>query len=413
MKRQWLKTGSFAILDQAWLSLVNLLISLAFIRYGEKSEYGLYVLLLTPISLIQGVQNALFLSPFASIYPQRHEAGRLSLMQFIVWGQVTFALLAAMLGLIGLLLFSLFSTAAIDVFVILAFFTGILGVLAREAARSFQYVRGYAGRAFLGDLVYGVLIVSLIYIVLRWSQMSAAIMLLITGVAGVFPFFRSIALSSHPERSIPAFERAEFWRYGRWALIGVALTWVNLNLYPFFAAGWFGLDSVADINASRLFMMPLMLALPAWSNLLKPKFSKWFIENRFHQMRQVSISSVVIGFLAVLSYSILIVAIYSWIEIALGKAYAGLLPMVLGWSIVYIFTTLRTILTANLMVHESGFKVLSSISFMSTLVLLPALAVSSQFSPLWLIGALAIVELFQLLMVALRTFPYWKGVVNG
>jgi O-antigen/teichoic acid export membrane protein len=413
MALKWLRTGSFAALDQAWLSAINFGISIAFIRYGEKAEYGLYVLLLSPIYLIQGIQNAVFLSPFVTLYPQRPSSGKSSAIQYLVWGQLVFVGLAATLGFLVLLGYQWAMASPLDVPMAIAFSAAIAGALAREASRSFQYVHGRAGWALAGDLLYGTVIISAIALLISKGSISAMAILAIIGVAGILPLIRSAFGSARASFALPAAERTAFWACGRWAVIGVGVTWVNLSMYPYIAAASFGVTSVAEINAARLFMMPLVLGLPAWSNMLRPKFSNWFAEKQLSRMRDVSIKSALLGCALVLIYIGVVVAAYPWLERLLGPAYAGILPLVIAWSVFFLVTTIRTVLMATLMVNEAGYKSLTQFSFIALLVFMPAMAVASRFTAVWIIGALILTELIQVLVVARQALTYWNRDSRG
>jgi O-antigen/teichoic acid export membrane protein len=184
-------------------------------------------------------------------------------------------------------------------------------------------------------------------------------------------------------------------------------------MYPYIAAASFGVTSVAEINAARLFMMPLVLGLPAWSNMLRPKFSNWFAEKQLSRMRDVSIKSALLGCALVLIYIGVVVAAYPWLERLLGPAYAGILPLVIAWSVFFLVTTIRTVLMATLMVNEAGYKSLTQFSFIALLVFMPAMAVASRFTAVWIIGALILTELIQVLVVARQALTYWNRDSRG
>ncbi len=59
-----------AIIDQAMLSALNLLIGLAIIRLGEKLDYGIYVQLFTLLLLAQSLQDAAINAPMVALAPQ-------------------------------------------------------------------------------------------------------------------------------------------------------------------------------------------------------------------------------------------------------------------------------------------------------------------------------------------------------
>lgn len=413
---KWLRTGSFAALDQAWLSFVNFGVSIAFIRYGTKSDYGLYMLLFGAINLVQGFQNALFISPFATLYPQAVREERNSILCFLVWGQILFGCAAACLGLIFCwLYFSFFTELPISSVFELAFCfaMAILGLIAREASRSYQYVLSRAGTALVGDMVFGFFLIAGLVVMIARTGVNTAGVLVITGLAGLLPLSRPLILRIVPSIKLRLTDANSFWSCGRWAIIGVVISWMNMNLLGYAAAAAFGLSSVAEITAARLFMMPLVLGLPVWSNLLRPRFSQWYSERKFKQMCTVTYLSSVIGTVLVILYLGLIAIAYPWLENVIGKDYFGIFPMIVAWAIFYIVVTIRTVLMANLMVNESGYKSLSKVSSVGLLLLGPAMLLASQEGAVWMIYALIAIEIAQTFLVWWWAREYWRGANFG
>lgn len=405
---KWLRVGSFATLDQVWLSAINFAISIVFIRYATKAEYGIYILLLTPIFFIQGIQNALFLSPFGTLFPQRAINDRFSAVQFLAWGQLTFILAVACLGFTSLITYQ-FLTDKVIFPTAIAFALAISGILAREATRSFQYVNGHAGKALIGDIVFGTFVLLALAISINMEAVSAATILAITGIAGLLPLSRLLIHKNKYPPLINKTEIAFFWACGRWAVIGVCLTWISLNLYPYIAAASFGVEAVAEINAARLFMMPLMLGLPAWSNLFRPKFSRWFAQRQLSNMKSASLKFAAYAGIVVLIYSGIVFAAYPFLEMALGNSYASILPLVIAWAIFYFVSSIRTVFMANLMVDEAGYKAMTRYTFLTLFAFVPAMFLASHSTAVWIIGSLILTELIQVVAIVFKAKSYWRG----
>ncbi len=408
MARQWIKAGTFAALDQAWLSAINLGISLAFIRWGEKTEYGIYLLLLTPIYLMQGIQNALFLSPFSTLFPAKPVEERTPLLQVLIWGTLAFSLIAGALAAIGLFIYQLASDDAIQPKLAGAFSLAVLGLLSREAMRSLEYGQGRAGQALLGDLIFGTVLLGATLICIVAEDVSAVWILIATGIGGLLPLARSAIKRVKLAFLLPKKELGDFWSCGRWALIGVGLTWVTLNSYPYVSASAFGVAAVADINAARLFLMPFVLCIPAWANLARPRFSKWMHEKNAKNVRNFSLYSTLIGSAAISVYVIAIYFAYPVLEELLGKSYTGLLPLVLAWSVYFLFNLARAVFMATLMVDEAGYKKLSMVSTFALFLLVPTMAVAIRFDAVWIVGGLAFIEFAQMLIVGRIAMSYWE-----
>lgn len=412
MNMKFIKTGIFATIDQIWLSLLNLSISIAFIRYGNKSDYGLYMLLFGGMNLAIGFQNALFVSPFATIFPQKKEVEQKPIISFLVWGQVGFSLFVGLIGsaiAIGYFAFESKLSITHTILTGAALFLAILGALTREASRAYQYALGHSTNALIGDLIFGGFLIAGLALMIFNSGVTSNGVLLLTGAAGLLTLIRPILLKTVPSFEISKETAFVFWQYGRWALVGVAISWIHVNALGYTAALVFGLSVVAEITAARLFMMPLVLGLPVWSNLLRPHYSRWFAQGKPREMKYVTYSSTAIGICLVTAYVFCLSLIYSHLERAMGSGYSGLFPMILAWSGFYLVVMVRTTLMANLMVNEAGYKKLSQVSLFGLVLLCPVMWIASKGPAVWLIYSLIAIEIGQTSLVFKWASNNWKG----
>ncbi len=409
--KAWFRVGALAAIDQAWLSFISFAIAIAFIRGADKSEYGIYLLLLTPLFLVQGVQNALFLSPFTTLFPSRKLGEQERIMQTMVWGQAAFSAILFGVTFFGLLIYQWMVRQTINPVLGAAFAFAVVGTIAREAARSAQYVQGMAGIALFGDLIYGGILLSGVTWLYSQSAVHAVWVLFFTGVAGIAPL--AVRLVNHgkplPKPGLDPVAWLEFWQCGRWALKGATLTWVNLNAYPYVVAVALGVSAVADINAARLFLMPAVLCITAWSNLVRPRFSRWFSAKEKHRMRKTSKFSIGAGILGLTVFSIAIVLTYPYLEQFLGPSYRNLLPLVSAWSVYFLFSFTRTVFMATLMVNEAGYQKLTSISWLSLALVIPGMLIAVQYNTLMVVGVLILIELVQMLLTFRHAYAFWKA----
>lgn len=393
MKKNWLKKLFGAATDQALLSLANLAISLAFIRYGSKSEYGLYVLLLTPIYLAQGLQNALFLSPYVTRVAGGQSTNRQDSISFLVWGQFAFLALVAVISGLGLYFYFVLSDQETSYKMVAAVSFGIVGALLREAVRSYQYSSGNVGGALRGNFLYSLVL----FAFLAWCFVEKQISLIgafaAMGLGGVMAL--AIRGFSFTPMCNVLVEMKHFWSLGRWAVIGVVLTWVNSNSYPFVLAKEYGLEVVGEVNAARLFWMPLVLILPAWSNLFRPIFSRLFSEKKIAEIQHLITRSTLIGGLLLIVFGLSVSILYPYISWLLGNSYQSIGPLIGVWCFYYLFFFMRTVNQAVLMIDQAGYRQLSKISTVMFILLWPLLFGGAMFGPLGVVLALGLLEFVQ------------------
>lgn len=395
-----------AVADQAWLSLLNFTISLAFIWGASKSEYGYYLLLVAPLMLVQSIQNAIVNSPLATFLPAAGEKNKPALQRTAVSLHVYLAVVTTLLGGLGLVAYEHWAGLQVDAVLVAGFAFAITGTIAREAQRSFAYVQGQGIRALGGDLAYGAVLLTGLAWAILGDQLTAGIVLLLTGLAGVVPLlmkarsFQGLQIHSEPMR--------QFWSCGRWALPSVVVTWVNLSAYPYFAERSLGLAAVADIGAARLFLMPVGLAMTAWSNWYRPRISSWLATGNAAAVKRLTLKSLFGGWTALAALAVLIVVTYPFIEPALGAQYAGLQPLILMWLLFFALSLARNIYMATLMTDAHGYRILHHITWLALALSLPGFILLSDNGALWVVGVLCAVELAQLVLVFARTSAYWK-----
>lgn len=396
-----------AVADQIWLSLLNFAISLAFIWGATKAEYGYYILLLAPLLLVQSLQNAIVNSPLATFLPSEVDAEKKNRTKATAASlHIYLGLVCGVLGFMGLWTYGLIARVHIDILLLSGFVLAIAGTIAREAQRSFAYVQGQGLRALAGDLLYGLVLLAGIALALAGSDLSAGIVLLITGVAGLVPLLTKIAkfdgLQTHAE------PLRKFWSCSRWALPSVMVTWINLSSYPYFAGKALGLSAVADIGVARLFLMPIGLMMAAWANWYRPKISGWLAAGNTHAVTSITNRSLQVGLAGMTMLAAVFIFAYPWIETFLGDQYQGLQTLVLMWLFFFSISLVVNIYMATLMTDEAGYKFLHHITWLALALSLPGFVLFSHNGALWVVGILCMVELLQAVLVISKARQYLK-----
>lgn len=395
-----------ALIDQAWLSLLNFSISLAFIWGASKTEYGYYILLLAPLLLIQSIQNAIVNSPLATFLPAATEADKPNLLITAASLHIYLALMCGVLGGLGLMVYGQVVELHVESLLLAGFVLAIAGTIARESQRSFAYVQGQGVRALVGDLIYGMVLLAGIALALAGGQLSAGLVLLLTGIAGLVPLFSRIGgfsgLKTHAE------PMRQYWSCARWALPSVVVTWISLSSYPYFAEHALGLAAVADIGAARLFLMPVGLMMTAWSNWYRPRISRWLASGNVGAVTEITRRSLLAGWALLAALGVLLASAYPLVEPLLGEQYLGLQPLVLMWLLYFAIGWARPVYTATLMTDARGYKILHHITWIALGLSLPGFVLLSHNGALWVVGVLCGVELMQTAFVIAKARQYWK-----
>jgi hypothetical protein len=269
----------------------------------------------------------------------------------------------------------------------------LVGWLAREAARTLQYVDAQVHRALYINLGYGLVVCGVLGLLHDAGPVPVARALVAIGLGGLPSLL--LLSGSRPDLRGAGLEWQGFLELGRWAVVGVVLTWFNSNFYPFFVQSEFGLDVVADIGAARLFVMPLIMMIPAWSNLARPALSRWLASGQVDLVRRVTGWSALAVLVCTLCYAAVLLSAWGLVVGWVGAAYAGAGALVQAWIVYAMAFAIRNLLQASLMTDAQGYRQLSGLSVVSFLMLWPLLHVASAHGAFGVVMAMALIEVYQ------------------
>ena len=401
-----------AVIDQALLSFLNFSISIFFVWGASKDQYGYYLLLITPLLLVQSVQSALINSPLATYLPASLSEKKERIVSTAQLMHGWLAAVCTLLAVFALLLIGAFSLVSVSGFLVVSFCLAIIGTIAREGQRSICYVMGKGVGALWKDFQYGVILLLGLVFAFYKNIISAEFVLLAIGSSAIF-----VVLIGYSNSEKWVFDRSvvrDFWLCGRWALPSVFATWLSLNSYPYFAKHFIGVSAVADIGASRLLLMPVGLLITAWSNWFRPRISGWYARGQIDEIVSLTRKCFFwVGFTFI--FFLLFVWLgYGFFELIVGVEYRGLKPVVIAWSVFFFLSFLRNVGMASLMVNSEGYKILHHLTWVGFFISIFSLFVFSSRGSVWVVGVLSLVEFFQLVVVLVNARIFWeKGRVNN
>lgn len=401
-----IKQGIASAADQAWLSLLSFIVSYVFIRFASKEDYGTYILLLTPLYLVLGIQNSLILSPATTVvpcYPKENQAVVLATSKSLIF---FFSLLGSLIAAGVLTIYLIQAKIEFNFLLILAFAIAVVGLCGREGSRSLFYITANPFAALWADLRYGVLLLIAIFLLSITSNLTPASALLSTGFAALVPFVlrQSLKLKLNIDRNVAN----EMWKCGRWAVVGAIVGWINTSAYPLIVASTLNINAIADITAARLFLMPIGLSITAWSNLNRPVVSTWAAEGRIKEIKVFSLRWIVTSVVSIGLLAIIITALRPYLPLVLGQSYSNIFPIILLWTVFFAVNACRTILMASLLVNAEGYKKLQAMNWVSLIISMVGLLTLSEHGAVWTVGVLIAVELTQFVQIATKVSKFWK-----
>ena len=389
-----------SLLDQAWLSLLNLALGLLLIRLTAKEAYGIYAQLYVAGLFAASMAEALITNPLTTLAagspPDRRDELIAHLARFQGYLSTGVAVLLG-LGAFGALWHAGLSSAWL---LGVAFGIYVKASAMREFRRSVTFLHHQPQKVLTLDLAFGIAMSAgtAILVGLGWLNLSA--IFLVLAVANIVALLRQPAL---PRAQDPGAYRAaigEAWQRGRLGLIGATLAWTVNYSYLYVAAAWLGAAASADLNASRLLLMPISLSVVAWSRVARPALGVHLVRNEWAALqRLVFLSALGITTLTALYAGVLWVSL-PWLgPQLLGEKYAHAHALVAAWGIYFAVNGLRWVYSAVLIAQDRyGYMLMAACVSVLTLALAISVAIP-RFGTLGAILTLILVELIDLILI--------------
>lgn len=414
------KSVTIALFDQGVLSLFNLGLNLALIKFAAPVEFGRFIYALTLILVMTSLQNALVATPITVMLPGRKAAERRAGLKALV--SLDLVLRFACSALAGLLCLLTEWTPAFLAATVLAVFT----TLARETARNIYVASDRVKYCFALDaLAMGI---AAIVIAACWTRFEPAVVCLTGLIVGNVTALALIARSLIPERLRPGAivsAYAKFWKKTKWSLIGAATTEVQYRNYVFAIEFFRSTSTLASVQAGRLLLGPLVLMVQSWARVARPAMAKSLARKNHHKALRTFFSGTGLIFVISMAYFGALYAAWPWAEsfIFNGK-YPGIALMTAAWA-VYAFVNVFNEALSSLLVAANELRDLAMVSIGTALITCMLLiGLSFDVTPVYAVYVLIAGEVVALgwqIVLAVRLFagtgfipgPVTMGARNG
>ena len=357
------------MLDQAMLSATNMAVALLFIKFSSKFEYGEYSLALAVIMFASGLHNSLINTPIM-----------ITAKKIEVSARPTF--LASLCLFLYLIIFLFFIIIA---FCLLAFPDSLpfrsrtswallfatAGILSRELIRSLFFFNLEVLNVFIVDSVYSSLfLVSLVilYVILGLTSNNVIICMGICSVIAALIYFRRALTIIRLPESLERFYESILLslKDTRWTVAGMVLGWIVNNGYLFVLDYLVSKEAVAELNGTRVLIVPLIIIMGAWSKIFMPKGSSMVYKKQYNSIINVFLKSTTIlvilslVYISVFYFSSNLLSIYLY-----ENRYHRISSYILLWGFFVIVTIICTNLQ-NLISIFSRFKQLFLFSLINS-----------------------------------------------
>ncbi|MYM76016.1 hypothetical protein GTP56_28020 [Duganella sp. FT134W] len=343
-RRDLRRALSLSLANQALASGGNFLLSLYLARQMALEQFGIYSMCYGACTLYVGIGNALLLTQMTVTSGARPQHLRDAFAGHTLCGVVALGGALLLLALPAAALMAAWHRPGAGAIAFAAVSASMM--LGCEFFVSHAYLRRREGGALqVNAATLFTLSGGMAILTLRHHQPQAAEALalyaLATGLAAL------LAYASGPLRlrSSVSGMRSDWrasWQHGRWALGGVAITWVQAQSATYMLAAVLGPAGAGLANLSRLFITPFSFLLPAVNKVALPRLAALSAHAPRLMQRLATVLTLALSATAIL-YSLLLLSALDWLgPRVLGQAVPGLRPLVTLWCLVLVAQMVRS-----------------------------------------------------------------------
>jgi O-antigen/teichoic acid export membrane protein len=401
-----------SVIDQALLSGLSFLIGLALIRFASKETYGLYsqlygVGLLTTTLLGALIGSAL--NTLASRLPADERLRFVARTARLQW--LASSLLAVIAGLAVGAITSMVELTKSPVLLALSFTAFIFAQGCREYCRTALFIESRADAVARMDLVFVLTTILGASVFLVDGDISVPLIFFLLALSnGIASLWYSATLwRSTPQETNWEKYRADarrLWSLSRWAVIGSVVGWLGNNSYLYFAGVMAGVAALAELNAARLLLIPIVIVGMAWVTVARPAMGQMIANAEHAKLRAFVLkSTVAMGVFAVAYVAILFVS-FPWLSGRIfGDKYSDLSHLMLLWGVYFAANVVRNVGTV-LLTSYGTFRDLFWQGIVSLIILLAAsMALTPVLGVAGALSAMILVELWELVVNYVYLLP--------
>lgn len=399
------KSVIIALFDQGILSLFNLGINLALIRFAAPMEFGRFIYALTLILVMTSLQNALVATPITVMLPGRIDAERRSGLSTLVSFDLGLRMGCALLA--GALCFLTEWSPAFIAATVLAVFT----TLARETARNIYIASDRVRKCLMLDAL--TVVSACITIALCWTIFKPAVVCLIGltvgNIVGLIVLARGLGgKRMQPGMTVSAYTK--FWKKTKWSLVGAATTEVQYRNYVFAIEFFRSTSTLAYVQAGRLVIGPLILIVQSWGRIAKPAMAKALALRDPRKALNTLYGGLVLIFVICVVYFAALAMAWPWLEdlIFHGK-YPGIAIMTLAWA-GFAFVNVFNHALASLLIAANELRDLAMVSI-GTAIITCILLIGLSFAvpPVYAVYVLIVGEVIALAWLIVLSVRLFSG----
>lgn len=391
------KKTFLALFDQAILSAINMLVAIMFIKFSTKIEYGEYSLAIAIIMFAGGLHNTLIHLPLTitgnKIDHDKQPIFSTSLCVFL------YGILILLTVLSSSYVYIAQDHLLIQVSTCWSLIFAVSGILTRELARSLFFANLNIVNVFILDLIYGFLFVCLLVLLYRYQSLTASYIIMGMGLcSAIATIFFIKSMTKNLQLRITwkeIYNNIRFsWKDSKWMVSGMSMAWLVNNGYLFILAYLVSTESVAELNGTRILLVPLTIIMTAWGKIFMPKGASMVKNNEHKNIMTIMVKSTLGLLVVALCYIGVLFAMSPLLETALyNDKYDHVSKYILLWGVLVLITIVSSNLQ-NIISIFSYFKKLFFLSLMnSSLFLVYSYYLIGLYGAVWAVYSLIIAKI--------------------
>ncbi len=366
-----LRKSGLAAFDQGLLSGANFAVTVLLIKYLPKEDYGFYAIAFSVSLFLISIQNALVTTPLTVLLAEKSSEEKDKYIPALFWGQLYFLLPFVILSIIILYILSLQAENPKIYFIYIGLSIASIGILVKEYFKACLFVVEQEAKVISMDFVFIIAYIGSLFILNFTGIISVTwviITLGITSLSASFAQINSIKKLSSLKDIMKSYH--ENWIYGKWALVGVTTTHIHTYGYIYILGLLLGSEAVAEINASRILLMPFLLLSSGWGRISRPYGAKLRESNQMSKYFKEILFISFIFCIGILFYT-LILKLFSvpLSSLLFTDSYKDVFSYIFYWAAIFMVTFFRSNASFALQVIKK-FSKLATINICTMIVTL-------------------------------------------
>jgi len=285
-------------------------------RYAGPEPYGAYMIMFAVFLLVANLHQAILLEPTSvlafSLFPDRSDRYLRAVVRMHLIFSAVFLALAGLVWMLAPLLRIRGPLANALAGLIIA----TPCVLLFWLARCFAYLEFAPGRAARGSLAYCAAVAGGLFISYLRGSVTPLSTFLWTALAALIA---SVLLLYRYRASLPAAHNEpgvgevwiRHWRFGRWGLSTVGLSWAQTNSISVISGSLLGLGATGGLNALVGLLLPMFQVLSSATRVVLPRIAQIYTNQGVAETRRPVLRVAAILILLTSTYWLALTALHT------------------------------------------------------------------------------------------------------